>query len=87
MGHVSFTEFRQHMKTHMDSACDTRVPLVVTRQGAPSVVVIAEDEFNGMMETIHLLRSPRNAERLLASIASADAGQFVADTALTDDAP
>ncbi|MEA1677140.1 type II toxin-antitoxin system prevent-host-death family antitoxin [Nitrospirillum sp. BR 11163] len=77
MSHVSYTEFRQNMKAHLDAACDSRAPLVVTRQGGRSVVVIAEDEFNGMMETLHLLRSPRNAERLLASIAAADAGKFV----------
>lgn len=77
MGHVSYTELRSNLATYMDEVCDSRAPLLVTRQNARSVVLIAEDEYEAMMETLHLLRSPANAERLLRSIAEADAGQSV----------
>jgi antitoxin YefM len=77
MGHVSYTELRSNLATYMDEVCDSRAPLLVTRQNARSVVLIAEDEYEAMMETLHLLRSPANAERLLRSIAEADAGQMV----------
>jgi len=77
MPHVNFTEFRQNLASHMDEVCNSRAPLVVTRQKGPSVVVLSEEEYEGIQETLHLLRSPRNAEHLLKSIESLDVGQGV----------
>jgi len=74
MTHVSYTELRSKLATYMEQVCDTRAPLHVTRQNARAVVLISEDEFEAMMETLHLLRSPANAARLLESIAEADRG-------------
>jgi antitoxin YefM len=71
--HVSYTDFRERLAAYMDQVWDSRAPLHVTRQGGRTVVVISEEEFNGWMETVHLLRSPANARRLLASIGSANA--------------
>ena len=76
MAHVSYTELRSNLATYMDEVCDSRVPLLVTRQNARSVVIIAEDEYEAMMETLHLLRSPANAARLLRSIEEANAGSL-----------
>jgi antitoxin YefM len=74
MSSVSYTDFRQHLAKYMDEVWKTRAPLRVTRQNARPVIVLSEDEYEGMIETIHLLRSPANAERLLRSIESAEAG-------------
>ena len=75
MAQVSFTEFRQHMARYFDQVSDDRDPLVVTRQGGKrNLVVMSEDEFEGWRETVHLLNSPKNAERLAASIRQAKAG-------------
>jgi antitoxin YefM len=60
----------------MDEVCDDRAPLFVTRQNARTVVLLAEDEYEGLMETVHLLKSPANATRLLRSIKDADAGKM-----------
>jgi antitoxin YefM len=60
----------------MDEVCDSRDALVVTRQNARSVVLVSEAEYESMMETLHLLRSPANAARLLSSIEEADAGKL-----------
>ncbi len=76
MATISYTDFRQHLAKYMDDVWDSRAPLRVTRQNARPVIVLSEDEYEGMMETLHLLRSPANAERLLRSIKSADAGQL-----------
>lgn len=76
MSHISYSEFRQHLAKYMDEVCDSRAPLHVTRQNARTVVVVSEDEYEGMLETMHLLRSPANAERLLRSMAEADAGEL-----------
>jgi antitoxin YefM len=74
--YVSYTEFRESLAALMDQVCDGRAPLHVTRQGGRAVVVISEEEFDGWVETAHLLQSPANVRRLLASIASANAGKF-----------
>jgi antitoxin YefM len=74
--HVSYTDFRERLAAYMDQVWDSRAPLHVTRQGGRAVVVISEEEFDGWMETLHLLRSPANARRLLASIRSANAGKL-----------
>jgi antitoxin YefM len=74
--HVSYTDFRERLAAFMDQVCDGGAPLHVKRQGGRAVVVISEQEFNGWMETVHLLRSPANARRLMSSIASANAGKF-----------
>ena len=72
MAHVSYTQFRNKLASYMDEVCDGRAPLVVTRQNARSVVLMSEEDYDGLMETVHLLNSPANAERLLRAIADAD---------------
>lgn len=74
MAQVSYTEFRQNLAGFMEDVVSSRAPLLVTRQGHENVIVMSEEEFEGWMETIHLLRSPKNASRLMASIAQANAG-------------
>jgi len=76
MSYVSYTELRTHLAKYMDEVCDNRAALYVTRQNARSVVMISADEYEGMLETLHLLRNPANAARLLQSISEADAGQL-----------
>jgi antitoxin YefM len=75
MAHVSLTALRQHMSSYFDQVTKNREPLVVTRTGGKgNLVVMSEEEFAGWQETVHLLNSPRNAERLMASIRQAKAG-------------
>jgi len=77
MSHVSYTELRSKLAKYMDEVCDSHAPLHVTRQNARAVVMISEDEYEGIMETLHLLQSPANAARLLRSIEAADKGRLV----------
>lgn len=73
---VTFSEARANLKAVMDRACADRAPVVVKRaRGQENVVIVPQGEWDGMQETMHLLASPRNAERLLASIAELDAGR------------
>jgi antitoxin YefM len=61
----------------MDAVVEDRRPVVVTRRKAPAVVMLALAEYEAMAETLHLLRSPRNARRLVKGIRDADARRFV----------
>ncbi len=87
MAHVSYTELRNNLSTLMDEVCDNHAPLLVTRQNARSVVMLAEEDYESLMETVHLLSSPANAARLLESIAQAGRGEMAAyDIIESDDA-
>lgn len=73
---VTFSEARANLKAVMDRACADRAPVVVKRaRGQENVVIVPQGEWDGMQETLHLLASPRNAERLLEAISGLEAGQ------------
>jgi antitoxin YefM len=77
MDHVSYSDLRQNLAHYMDQAVDSSAPILVTRQGGKgNVVILSEAEFASWEETVHLLRDPANAARLLRSIHSADAGDL-----------
>ena len=73
---TTYSQAREQLKTLMDRAVADREVIMVRRRGAEAVAIIAADELHGLMETAHLLRSPRNAERLLAALARAREGSF-----------
>ncbi len=72
---ISFTRFCANAATCLDQLAADRGELVVTRRGHDPVVILPLRELEGMRETLHLLSSPANAERLLRSIAELDAGR------------
>jgi antitoxin YefM len=74
MIHVNFTELRNKLAHWYDRANNDRAPILVTRQGHEPVVLIAQSEYDSMVETLYLKSSPANAARLDASIAEAEAG-------------
>jgi antitoxin YefM len=59
----------------MDRVCDDHEPLIVTRNGAQSVVMLSLEDYQALEETAALLRSPANAKRLLAAVAQLKAGK------------
>lgn len=82
---VNYTHARQHLAELMDQVCDDRAPVMITRRKSETVVMMALEEYEGMQETMHLLSSPRNAERLMKSIAQANAGELVEHALLEDE--
>ena len=74
MESISFTESRANLKSVMDRVVADRVPVAITRQRGEGVVMISASEWASIEETLYLLRSPKNAERLLESIAELEAG-------------
>jgi antitoxin YefM len=68
----------------MDRAVDDREVIVVRRRSGGDVAMIAADELGSLIETAHLLRSPRNAERLLAALSRARADAPLAPVSLDD---
>jgi antitoxin YefM len=77
MSRVSYTDLRSNLAKYMDEVCDNRATLTVTRQNARSVVMLSEEEYESMLETLHLLRSPANAAHLLRGLKEAEAGRMI----------
>lgn len=77
MAHVRLTEFRQNIATHFDNVIASRAPLLVTRQGSEALVVMAEGEYESLQETLHLLSTPANAERLRESLDQLGKGELI----------
>ncbi|MEC5343186.1 type II toxin-antitoxin system Phd/YefM family antitoxin [Brenneria populi] len=77
MAHVRLTEFRQNIAAHFDEVISSRAPLLVTRQGSEAMVMLAEGEYESILETLHLLSTPANSERLRESIKQLSDGKVV----------
>jgi antitoxin YefM len=77
---VTYSRARQDLARLMDKVSDDRSPLMVTRRGGRSVVVLSLEDYRGMEETLYLMRSPANARRLLNSIRAADRGEVTEHT-------
>jgi antitoxin YefM len=85
MNILTFSEARAGFKQALDTVCKDHEPTVITRQRGEHVVMISLDDFNSMQETLHLLGSPTNAERLRQSIAEFKAGKtFVKELLIND---
>jgi len=65
---VSFTEARNGLKAVLDGVINDADTTVITRRDSEDAVVMSLDYYNSLMETVHLLRSPANAEHLNRSI-------------------
>lgn len=66
---TTYTSLRENLATFLDRVTDDREVLVVKRRhGRRDVAIVAADELSSLMETAYLLRSPKNAERLLGAL-------------------
>jgi antitoxin YefM len=78
MDAISYTTAAQNLAQTLDRVCDDHETIIVTREAQRSVVIMSLDDYNSLEATMHLLRSPKNAERLMASIAQLEAGNGTA---------
>ena len=65
---TTYTYARANFKKLLDEAAGSREPVIVHRRGAEDVAIISAEELRSLIETVHLLRSPKNAERLLRAL-------------------
>lgn len=72
---VSFTEARNGLKAVLDSVVNDADTTVITRRDSEDAVVMSLDYYNSLMETVHLLKSPANAEHLAKSIEQFNKGK------------
>jgi antitoxin YefM len=73
MTETSYTHLRQSLASVLDRVANDREIVIVRRKGDKKVALIPADELAGLLETAYLLRSPKNAQRLLAALRRATA--------------
>ena len=79
---VTYSQARQSLKSLLDLAVQDREIVMVRRRQGGDVALVAADELEKLLETAHLLRSPRNAERLLQALHRSQAGEDLASVDL-----
>jgi antitoxin YefM len=72
---TTYTLARANLAKLLDEVASNRETVIIHRRGSEDVAMIAASELESLNETVHLLRSPRNAERLLGAMARAQAGE------------
>ena len=69
---TTYTSLRQNLASVLDQVVDQQETVIVRRRGARDVALLPATELAGLMETAHLLRSPRNARRLQSALRRAE---------------
>lgn len=72
---TTYTQLRETLASVLDCVGDDREIAIVRRKGVRDVALIPADELAGLLETAHLLRSPKNARRLLGALRRAERGR------------
>lgn len=74
---ISYTEARNSLKSVLDLVVENADCAIITRRDAENAVVMSQEYFESLMETVHLLKSPANAEHLSQSIEQYRSGKTV----------
>jgi len=74
---ISFTNARNSLKSVLDHVTEDADCTIITRRDSEDAVVMSMDHYNGLMETLHLLKNPANAAHLLKSIEQYEADDVV----------
>ncbi len=74
---ANFTEFRVGLKKFLDNVENNNETLIIKRGVGKGAVMMSLDEYNSIMETLHLLSSKANADKLYESIKQMKEGKVV----------
>lgn len=74
---ANYTEFRTRLKKFLDNVEENNETLIIKRGAGKGTVLISLDEYNSIMETLHLLNSKANADRLYESINQMKKGKVI----------
>ena len=81
---ANYTEFRTDLKKFLDEVEENHETLIIKRGTGKGTVMMSMDEYNSMMETVHLLSSRKNADRLYESIRQVKDGEIVENSLIED---
>lgn len=77
MNAITYTSARENLAKTIERVVSDRDPVIITKKNNMSVVMMSLDDFESLQETAYLLRSPKNARRLLNSIAELEQGKGI----------
>jgi antitoxin YefM len=72
---TTYTHARSNLASLWDEVTSNREVVIIQRRGAEDVALISAEELAGLLETVHLMQSPGNAERLFAALGKAMKGE------------
>jgi len=72
---TTYTSLRERLASVLDQVANDNEVVIVRRRGGKDVALVPADELAGLLETVHLLRSPRNAQRLMEALQQAQQGK------------
>lgn len=74
---ANYSEFRKSLKDYLDNVELNNEILIIKRGSGKGAVLVSLEEYNSIMETLHLLSSKKNAKRLYESIEQMQSGDTV----------
>jgi len=77
---TTYTNARANFAGLCDEVVENREIVLIRRRNGSNVAMIAADELQSLVESAHLMRSPKNAERLLAALERALKGSETASS-------
>ena len=69
---TTYTSLRQRLASVLNQVAEDQEIVIVRRRNAKDVALVPAEELESLMETAHLLRSPKNARRLLSALRRAE---------------
>ncbi len=75
MNTLPYSIARKKLVETMERVCDNHEPIIITRKGSRSVIMMSLEDYNGIEETAYLLRNPANAANLRESIKQYEEGK------------
>ena len=74
---ILYSQARNNLRQIINQVCDDYDEVVITTKDDKSVILISYEEYRSMKETMYLLSSKNNRERLLDSIEEIDNAQLI----------
>ena len=76
MDAITYTQARKNFTSVMNQVCDDHAPIIITRQSERPVVMMSLEDYSAIEETIYLLKSTANAQRLYKALEKLKEGKY-----------
>ena len=74
---VLYSQARNNLRDIINKVCNNFEQFIITTKEKQSVVLISQDEYNSMKETIYLLSSKNNRDRLTSAVEQIENSKFI----------
>ena len=77
MNIVNFTDFRNNLKVNLDKVSEDKDVVIISRSKDKNVVILPLSEYNSLIETIHLMQTEKNRNRIDEALQEMAKGEFL----------